>query len=175
MLSTRAALCAIILLWVPAAGAVPHAFVRTAPECAVHRCVMASWSDRAATDAAFITVAGLAKPVHAYYASDDGPGAVRMVRDANGCDFALLEYGIGRGTQRTAWLAVLHVTDRIELIRRVRLDYWLSPANAAVYRYDVDTPFGGGLTISLTRHFTGKDGEWRFPPPTQTVSIPPQD
>lgn len=176
MLSTRAALCAILLSI--SAAAAPHAATRAAPECEAQPCILASWSDRAAADAALLSIEGLGpKPMRVYYASDGGARAVRMVRDANGCDFALLEYGVGRGGKgnEAVWLAVLHVTHRVELLRKVRLHYWISPVSAADYRYEVDAPFGGGLTISLTRHFTGKPSQWRFPVAAQVISIPPMD
>jgi hypothetical protein len=172
-------LCAIALLaTVVSAGAVPRVATRAAPECAGARCTLAPWSDRTAGDPALLTIDGLgSKPIRHYYASDDGARAATFVTDATGCNYVLLEYAVGRGTGagKVVYLAVLHVTDRATLLRKVRLRYWLSPANTAEYRYNVDKPFGGGLTVALTRRFTGKQADWRYPPPTQVVSIPPPD
>ena len=172
MLSTRGWLWAIALTG-SAAAAAPSATTRAAPECAHRRCVPAAWSDSAARDFALLTVEGAAPgPLRFYYGSDGGARPPRIVRDEGGCDYVLLEYAVG-GT--SVWLAVLRLTDRLTLLRKVRLRTWLSPGNAAEYRYSIEKPFGGGLTLQLTRHFTGKDTSWSYPPPAQTISIPPAD
>jgi len=171
----RVLLCAAALFAVPAAAA-PHASTRAAPECAKQVCTLESWSDRSARDVALLTVDGHGpKPLHFYYASDGGARAAQFVRDAAGCDYVLLEYGLGHGPTATVYLAVLRLGDRAELLRKARLRIWISPGNAAEYRYAVVKPFEGGLTIQLTRHFTGKNTNWRYPPPTEVVSIPPND
>jgi len=171
MLSTRSWAWAIGLT--AAAAAAPVASTRTAPECAHRHCAAAAWSDSAARDLALLTIANAANaPLRFYYGSDGGARPAAIVRDAGGGDYLLLEYGIGRGPGASVWLAVLRLTDRLELLRKVRLRIWLSPRNAAEYRYSIEKPFGGGLTLHLTRHFTGTDTSWRYPPPTQTISIP---
>jgi len=170
MLSTRSWAWAIVVAG--SAAAAPSATSRAAPECATRHCVPAAWSDWAARDMALLTVKGGTAPLLFYYASDGGPRPVRIVRDAGGCDYVLLEYGVGRGPGASVWLAVLRLTDRLALLRKVRVRYWLSPGNAAEYRYRIDKPFGGGLTLELTRHFTGKDTRWHYPPAGQIISIP---
>ena len=176
---TRLWLCAIVVFaTLTSAGAVPRVSTRAAPECAGARCTLADWSDRSAGDPALLTIEGLGpKPIRHYYSSDDGARAARFVTDANGCNYVLLEYAVGRGTGpgKVVYLAVLHVTDRVELLRKVRLHYWLSPLNTAEYRYTVVKPMEGGLSVELTRHFTGKQGDWRYPPATQVVSVAPPD
>lgn len=172
-------LCAIAVLATGAfAGAVPRIATRAAPECAGARCTLAPWSDRTAGDTALLTIDGVGpKPIRHYYASDDGARAAKFVTDATGRNYVLLEYAVGRGTGsgKVVYLAVLYITDRATLLRKVRLRYWLSPYNTAEYRYAVGKPLEGGLSVELTRHFTGKQGDWRYPPPTQVVSIPPPD
>jgi hypothetical protein len=160
------------------AGAVPRVATRAAPECAGARCTLAPWSDRTAGDPALLTIEGLgSKPIRHYYASDDGARAAKFVTDATGGNYVLLEYAVGRGTGpgKVVYLAVLHITDRAKLLRKVRLRYWLSPLSTAEYRYTVVKPMEGGLSVELTRHFTGKQGDWRYPPATQVVSVAPPD
>jgi hypothetical protein len=179
MLSTRRWLCAITLLAAAsAASAAPHVTTRPAPECAGQRCALASWSDHAAHEPALITLDGVGqKPMHDYYASDEGVRSAQLVTDVNGCTYVLLEYAVGRGNGpgRIVYVAVLHVTDHLEFLRKVRLRYWLSPLVTAEYAYRIEKPIGGGLSLELTRRFTGGKGEWRYPPLSQTVRIDPPD
>jgi len=179
MLSTRHWPCAIILLaTVSAASAGPRAATRAAPECAGLRCPLAAWSDHAGNDPALLTVEGIGpKPLHDYYVSDEGVRSAQLVTDANGSAYVLLEYAVGRGNgpDKIVYLAVLHVTDRMVFVRKVRLRYWLSPLSTAEYGYRIGKPMEGGLSLELTRHFAGDRGEWRYPPPTQTIRIDPPD
>lgn len=181
MLSTRPWPCAIVLaLAASAAAAAPRVSVRAAPECgvsAVH-CTPADWADRKGSDPAQLVVEGAgAKAIRAIYFSDDGTCPAQLATDSDGNTYLLLEYRIGRrnAPSRVTTLAIFHVTDRLVLLRKVQLRYWLSPFTTAEYSYRVQKPFSGGLTIEMTRRFIGKTGTWHYPPPTQIVSIPPQD
>jgi hypothetical protein len=179
MLSIRHWLCAIAFLTAgTTAVAAPRVETRPAPECAGLRCQLADWSDHAASDPAMLVVDGIGpKPIHDYYASDEGARTAQIATDANGCTYVLLEYAVGRGRGpgRIVYLAVLHVTDHLEFLRKVRLRYWLSPLATAEYGYRVNKPMEGGLSLELTRRFTGGKGDWRFPPASQTVRIAPPD
>jgi hypothetical protein len=157
-----------------AGAAAPRVTTHAAPECGVAaaRCTLAGWADRRGRDAVSVVVEGVgAKPIQAIYFSDGGARPAQFAQDSSGSTYLLLEYRIGKAV----YLAVFRITDRLELMRKVQLRYWLSPFAAAEYSYSVEKSLDGGLTIELTRHFTGKAGTWHYPPPTQVVSIPPQD
>jgi len=112
------------------------------------------------------------KPLRFFYGSDGGARPARIVEDDAGCGFVFVEYAIGHGPGAGVWLAVLRLDESATLMRKVQMRYWLGPGSAAEYRYSIDKPFGGGLTLLLTRHIIGRDVGWRYPPLSQTVSIP---
>ena len=169
MLSIRACLCAIALMG--SAAAAPVVTTRPALECGHHHCPPASWSDRGAHDMAVLTITAKT-PLQFYYGSDGGARPARIVEDDAGCEFVFVEYAIGRGPGASVWLAVLRLGEHTELMRKMQIRYWLGPGSAAEYRTEIDKPFGGGLTLRLTRHIAGRDIGWRYPPLSETVSIP---
>ena len=101
------------------------------------------------------------------YCSAYTRGEARVVTDATGRSYVLLEYSEGHGTGATSdFLKIFEVEDD-SLTERAQL---MIRSNASLYDYSVGTPPEGGMIVSGRWIVDGPHPEnWRAPPRSRTV------
>jgi hypothetical protein len=107
------------------------------------------------------------------YCSAYAHGAARVVTDALGHPYVLLEYSEGHGTNAfTGYLVIYRLADQLIERERVRLSIGAGPASRWSYEYTAETPTGGGLRLLLQLSTSGVPEPYLSPPPaTQTVAV----
>ena len=105
------------------------------------------------------------------YCSAYGQGSVKIVPDAQGRQYVLLEQAEGHGTNfSTTYLDVFRLGDALVEQQRVLISELAGLTSRWTYAYGVEKPRTGGLTLRMTLHLDG-DGQTFVPSPKKRKII----
>ena len=106
------------------------------------------------------------------FCSSYGKAEAKIVQDADGKDFLVLKYGIGRGTNaRSEYLSIYPVHENLVEYVRIPISEGSGFTSRWFYDYKINKPKQGGLSIDLTLRIEGTDADWYPNEKTRTISI----
>jgi hypothetical protein len=108
-----------------------------------------------------------------HYCSEDGLGNARLVADAIGQHYVFLEYDTDQGaTGSITHLKILRFTDQLTEKSELDISYFDGADFLWIYRYNIQTPPGGGLKIFFKLALKGKPPpSTKLPPQTQIIAV----